>query len=141
MQIYDHNNSGHFEVMDEDAFTKRCTGCNQAKLRIKPSEGIVVCTECGLVDQSSIIDMTKESRNFGAENSNGQQIERTGKFMRLDELNNIYTEFTGGKHSGAQKINAAIARSAADQHIISLKKKKDWYTDFFRNAKKALCLK
>lgn len=39
------------EVMDDDAIdSKRCTGCKKATLRIKPSEGTVVCSECGLVD-------------------------------------------------------------------------------------------
>lgn len=70
---------GANEVFDEDAIdTKRCSGCNKPALRIKPAEGTVVCTECGLVDQYSIIDMTKETRNFGAENSGNQTIDRLG---------------------------------------------------------------
>jgi hypothetical protein len=38
-------------------------------------------------------------------------------------------------------MNSLIARNSGDAHIISIKKKKDWYYDYFKNAKKVFRLK
>jgi transcription initiation factor TFIIIB Brf1 subunit/transcription initiation factor TFIIB len=60
-----------------------CSECKKYSLRIDQANGEVVCNICGLVEQSNLIDMTKENRNFGAENSN-VQMERTGDPMRVE---------------------------------------------------------
>ena len=75
-------------------------------LRLKPSDGTLVCTECHIVEESGIIDMTNETRFFASENSANQTLARTGKGIRLDQMNSLVTEFRGGnKFSGASKMN------------------------------------
>lgn len=50
---------------DEDAIPDlKCDDCGRKALRRKIYEGTLVCIECGLVAESSIIDQTNENRNF-----------------------------------------------------------------------------
>lgn len=68
-------------------------------------------------------------------------MDRTGNFIRLDQLNSLVTEFRGNKYSGASKMNAVAARTSGESQINSMKKKKDWYRDYFNNLKKVFRLK
>jgi transcription initiation factor TFIIIB Brf1 subunit/transcription initiation factor TFIIB len=141
---FKHITSGNsVEVRDDDACdTKLCRECGTPSLRIKPTEGTLACIDCGLVEQSNIIDMTKETRNFASENRTSNQIERTGDLVRIDQLNSLVTEFRGGgKNSGAFKMNTISARTPGEQQIISQRKRKDWYYDYFRNMKRTFRLK
>lgn len=59
----------------------------------------------------------------------------------MDQLNNISLEFTGNRNSGAQKFNIILNRNAGDKSNQSIKKKKDWYLDYFKNAAKVFQLR
>jgi len=49
----------------------RCSDCNSSELRLKHVEGTIVCTVCGIVQQSRVIDEYSEWRNFSSETSGG----------------------------------------------------------------------
>ena len=111
-------------------------------LRYKVNEGTLVCNMCGLVDKSNIIDQTKEQRSFAAENSNSQQLGRVGDYVRMDQLNTITTELRGTTKSfGRNNNNQMSMRTSGEPHIIALKKKKDWYRDYFNQMKRCFRLK
>ena len=46
---------------------ERCEECKSADLVIKHYEGTIVCDNCGLVQQSRIIDDSSEWRTFSTE--------------------------------------------------------------------------
>ena len=84
------------------------------------AEGTLVCTNCGLVNQSRIIDETSEWRNFSSENGDGTNArDRVG-----GRLNPYVSDFglkTMVKGSGAREVQIWSERSqmsAADQAII-----------------------
>ena len=68
----------------------KCTDCGKAgNFAINRKEGTIVCTACGLVQKSSIIDETSEWRNFGNDNGDGQSnANRVG-----GKLNPYLTDF------------------------------------------------
>ena len=49
----------------------RCEECKKAELVINHVEGTIVCQNCGLVQQSRIIDDSSEWRTFSSETSSG----------------------------------------------------------------------
>ena len=57
-------------------------------------------------------------------------------------MNSLVTEFRGGnKYSGATKMNAVSARTQGETYINTMKKKKDWFHDYFKNMKRHFKLK
>ena len=98
--------AGNYQVEDDDQVGSRnCSDCRRTgTLRQKISEGTLVCTECGFVEMSSIIDMTKEYRNFGND-SGSVAMDRTGeKLKSVDQINNLRTEVKG-KNSTTNRSN------------------------------------
>ena len=58
---------------------ERCEECKKTELVINHVEGTIVCQNCGLVQQSRIIDDTSEWRTFSSEtSSNGANPSRVG---------------------------------------------------------------
>ena len=95
--------AGEIEVLDENAahMDEICEDCKQKSIRINNAEGTLVCQLCGLVKESSFIDMTKEDRNFAQENNAKEVNSRTGGITQADQMNHLYTELVGGgKNSG-----------------------------------------
>jgi transcription initiation factor TFIIIB Brf1 subunit/transcription initiation factor TFIIB len=117
-------------VEDEDAIgdSMLCDNCHKPSLRHNVAEGTVVCIECALVYKSSLIDQTKEFRDFGpGENgANSVQRERNGEKMSIDKINSIRTEFSSGQIGKRQRFNAInpSQRTQVDP--------KEWYADYFR---------
>ena len=67
---------------------------------------------------SSIIDMTKEYRNFGND-SGGVAMDRTGSNLKtVDQINNLRTEVKG-KNSTTNRSNFTNEKRPTDP--------KDWY--------------
>jgi transcription initiation factor TFIIIB Brf1 subunit/transcription initiation factor TFIIB len=62
-----------------------CSKCNRrGTLRVKQSEGTIVCGVCGHVESKNNMDMSKEFRNFGHEN-NGENPDHYGnKLSSID---------------------------------------------------------
>jgi hypothetical protein len=91
------------EVEDEDEIgeSQLCEKCQKPSLRHDVAEATLVCIECGLVANHSIIDQTKENRVFGPTENGANSVlrDRTGEKMRVDKLNTIRTEFTGSSSS------------------------------------------
>jgi len=75
--------NGHYQVEDEEyaGLGRLCSACKTPTLRHKVSEGTLVCTECSLVEETSVIDMSKEYRSFGNE-SGAINMDRTGEKLR-----------------------------------------------------------
>ncbi len=83
-----------------------CTECKQNDLVIKKSEGIIVCQNCGLVQQQRIIDESSEWRNFSSESgSSGVDPNRVGGPINpLLEQSGISTVVGGGNQSELSKF-------------------------------------
>ena len=60
-------------------YVDTCTNCHAKDLVIKQREGTIVCQQCGLVNQSRIIDESSEWRTFSSETaSSGANPSRVG---------------------------------------------------------------
>ena len=113
-------------VEDGDACKRFCKSCKQAALRYKVNEGTLVCTECGEVQESGIIDMAKESRIYGIKDAPGQVLDRCGDYMRIDQINDLHTELRGGR--GAYNVSSGgIEKQRQDKN----KKSEQYYRNYF----------
>ena len=82
------------QVRHEDDVDQVCSECGLRAMRIKQSEGILVCMECGVVERDRMINFGQnEVRNFDSETSNAN-MQRVGGAMRLDEINRMGTELS-----------------------------------------------
>ena len=88
----------------------RCEDCKKEDFVMNRAEGTVVCTNCGLVSQSRIIDEASEWRNFS--NDNG---EATNSRDRVGgKLNPYVSDFglnTMVRGSGAREVQIWSERS------------------------------
>jgi len=104
-------------VADEDHRSGRlCSGCKTPTLRHKHAEGTLVCTECGLVNESQIIDNSKEYRNFGTEGG-GPNMEHFGDKLRVDQINYMSTELVG-KHKQTNRSNFQLQYRLTDPNRV-----------------------
>lgn len=51
--------------------SQKCEDCYKTDFVMNRAEGTLVCTHCGLVAESRLIDETSEWRNFSNENGDG----------------------------------------------------------------------
>ena len=88
----------------------RCEDCNKTNFVINRAEGTLVCTSCGLVSQSRLIDETSEWRNFSNDNGDGTNTrDRVG-----GKLNPYVSDFgltTMVKGNGAKEVRIWSERS------------------------------
>lgn len=95
-QKSDSQNDNKNYVKHEDDVDQVCTECGLRSMRIKQSEGILVCMECGVVERERMINFGQnEVKNFGSENG-AQNMQRVGASMRLDDINKMGTELSWG---------------------------------------------
>lgn len=100
---------------------ENCEECKKSEFVFNRAEGTIVCTNCGLVQQSRVIDETSEWRNFSNENSGGGQssLNRVG-----GKLNPYMSDFglsTMVKGQGAKEAvlwSQRTAMSAQDKTIL-----------------------
>jgi transcription initiation factor TFIIIB Brf1 subunit/transcription initiation factor TFIIB len=69
---------------------KQCDDCKKTEFASNRAEGTIVCTSCGLVQESRVIDETSEWRNFSNENSDGAG---SAKNRCGGKLNPYYSDF------------------------------------------------
>ena len=63
-------------------------------MRHKPADGTIVCTACGLVGESRVIEQAKEYRVF---EDSGKEQEHYGSSLKsIDQVNRMRLEWTGG---------------------------------------------
>ena len=58
---------------ENNFFSDVCAYCHKDGLVQKQSEGTIVCTLCGVVNSSRVIDNASEWRNFSSDNGSNQQ--------------------------------------------------------------------
>lgn len=86
-----------------DSSKNRCQDCQQAEFVMNRAEGTLVCTNCGLVNESRIIDETSEWRNFSNENGDGTNArDRVGG--RLNPYMSDFGLSTMVKGGGASEV-------------------------------------
>ena len=97
----------------------KCEECKKADLVIKHVEGTIVCNNCGLVQQSRIIDDASEWRTFSSETSNGGSNPNRvgGKLNPFLSNYGIDTQVVGKNASDIQKWNDRSALTAKDKQI------------------------
>lgn len=85
----------------------RCDECKRATLVINHVEGTIVCTFCGIVQLSRIIDDSSEWRTFSSETANGgSNPSRVGGKLNPYLSNyGIDTQVTGKGSADIQRWN------------------------------------
>ena len=87
---------------------EKCDECKKLDLVINHVEGTIVCRNCGLVQQSRIIDETSEWRTFTSETSGNNSANPSrvgGKLNPYFSKSGIDTQVKGTNASEIQKWN------------------------------------
>ena len=96
-----------------------CDECKKSELVIKHVEGTIVCQNCGLVQQSRIIDDSSEWRTFNSENSPGSSHSNPsrvgGKLNPYLHNSGIDTVVKGKGAAEIQKWNERTAQTQKDK--------------------------
>ena len=110
---------GKMKKIESHHSMEKCEECGKPDLRINHVEGTIVCTECGLVNQSRIIDDSSEWRTFNSENSNsGANPNRVGGRVNPYLTNyGIDTQVKGQNAADIQKWNDRSSLTAKDKQI------------------------
>ncbi len=98
-------------VPKEDEKKQKCPECKSSDLRYDPSRGEMVCSRCGLVLDSSMIDTTQEWRAFD-DNQRSRRV-RTG------------APLTVTKHD--QGITTEIGKGRGELFKVAAKKRAQYY--------------
>jgi transcription initiation factor TFIIB len=98
-------------IPKENEKKRKCPECKSADLRYDPSRGEMVCSKCGLVIDSSMIDTTQEWRAF--DDSQRSRRVRTG------------APLTVTKHD--QGITTEIGKGRGELFKVAAKKRAQYY--------------
>ena len=100
---------------------ERCEECKKEEFVSNRAEGTIVCTNCGLVQQSRVIDETSEWRNFSNENSGGGQNNQNRVGGKLNPYMSDFGLSTMVKGTGAKEAvlwSQRTAMTESDKTII-----------------------
>ncbi|MCK4531321.1 MAG: transcription initiation factor IIB, partial [Candidatus Aenigmarchaeota archaeon] len=98
-------------IPKEDEKKRKCPECKSSNLKYDPSRGEMVCSSCGLVIDSSMIDTTQEWRAF--DDSQRSRRVRTG------------APLTVTKHD--QGITTEIGKGRGELFKVAPKKRAQYY--------------
>ena len=91
-------------ISDGSLASTRCEDCHKSDFTMNRAEGTIVCTNCGLVKESRVIDETSEWRNFSNENGDGAGNTRNRVGGKLNPYMSDFGLSTMVKGSGATNV-------------------------------------
>ena len=107
-------------ISDGSLASTRCEDCRKSDFTMNRAEGTIVCTNCGLVKESRVIDETSEWRNFSNENGDGAGNTRNRVGGKLNPYMSDFGLSTMVKGSGATNVQQWAERTqmnSADKMI------------------------